>query len=111
MTERVIPLLRLLPFLALALFFSGAPPVVASSEVTPAQIESLKERIESINKWLVGAEKDRSSLEQQLATTERKIGKLTRERRSLQQKAKEQQQRLNTLKKEEQQLTQTEQPA
>jgi septal ring factor EnvC (AmiA/AmiB activator) len=107
LTERVIPLLRLLPFLALALFFSGAPPVVASSEVTPAQIESLKERIESINKWLVGAEKDRSSLEQQLATTERKIGKLTRERRSLQQKAKEQQQRLNTLKKEEQQLTQT----
>ncbi len=93
--------------LVFALSFFGAAPATAEREVTPAQIENLKERIEDINEWLADAEQDRSSLEQQLAATERKISKLTRERRSLQKQATEQQQRLNALKKEEQQLTHT----
>ncbi len=92
--------------LAFALIYFGAAPAVAEKEVTPAQIENLKGRIAAINKWLASAEKDRSSLEQQLASTERNISKLARERRSLQQKASEQQQRLNVLKKEEQHLVQ-----
>jgi septal ring factor EnvC (AmiA/AmiB activator) len=99
--------LRTLITLVLALMFFWAAPANAEKEVTPAQIENLKERIGDINEWLADAEKDRSSLEQQLAAVERKISKLTRERRSLQKKATEQQQRLNALKKDEQQLTRT----
>ena len=99
------PLLRSV-ILALALAL-GAAPVNSQQEVTPAQIEDLKERIEDINDWLADAEDDRSALEQQLAETERTISRLARERRSLREKAEQQQQRLRELEKEEQELTRT----
>ncbi|MBW7471042.1 murein hydrolase activator EnvC family protein [Marinobacter sp. F4218] len=98
--------MQLLSALALALLL-GAAPAYADNEVTPAQIEDLKERIEDIDDWLADAEEDRSTLEQQLASTERKISRLTRERRSLRQQAAQQQQRLRALKDEEQSLTRT----
>ncbi|MCM0613189.1 peptidoglycan DD-metalloendopeptidase family protein [Marinobacter sediminum] len=97
---------KLLPALAFALF-AGATPAVAQEEVTPAQIEDLKDRIEDIDEWLADAEEDRSALERQLAATERKIGRLTRERRSLRENAREQQQRLGQLEQEAQELTRT----
>ncbi|AOY90383.1 peptidase M23 [Marinobacter salinus] len=84
-----------------------ATPAVAQEEVTPAQIESLKERIEDIDEWLADAEEDRSALERQLAAAERTISRLTRERRSLRARAREQQQRLGELEQEEQTLTRT----
>ena len=99
-------MMQLLSTLALALLM-GAAPALAQSEVTPAQIEDLKERIEDIDDWLADAEEDRSALERQLASTERKISRLTRERRSLRQRAAEQQQRLVELEQEEQILTRT----
>ncbi|WP_372986832.1 murein hydrolase activator EnvC family protein [Marinobacter sp.] len=76
-------------------------------EVTPAQIEDLKDRIEDIDEWLADAEEDRSELEQQLAATERRIGELTRERRSLREKAKQQQQQLQELEQQEASLNET----
>lgn len=85
----------------------GASPLSARQDVTPEQIEALKERISDIDRWLAGAEKDRSALEQQLAATERKISTLTRERRSLQQQASKQQERLSALRTQERELANT----
>lgn len=98
--------MRLTALLALTLFL-GAAPALAQQDVTPAQIEELKERIEDIDDWLEDAEEDRSSLERQLAATEKNISRLTRERRSLRQRAEQQQQRLRELENEAQELTRT----
>jgi len=101
--------LKPLPVLALALsFMLGAMPTQAQQqEVTPAQIEDLKERIEDIDEWLADAEEDRSDLEQQLAATERRIGELTRERRNLWEKAEQQQLQLQELEQQEASLNKT----
>nr|WP_092006645.1 peptidoglycan DD-metalloendopeptidase family protein [Marinobacter pelagius] len=98
-----------LPVLALALsFMLGATSTQAQQqEVTPAQIEDLKDRIEDIDEWLADAEEDRSDLEQQLAATERRIGELTRERRNLREKAEQQQQQLQELEEQEASLNET----
>ncbi|WP_421912185.1 murein hydrolase activator EnvC family protein [Marinobacter sp.] len=80
-------------------------PALAEQQVTPGQIEDLKEEIADIDEWLADAEEDRSSLEQQLSGLERDIGRLTRERRELRQQAREQQQRLTELGEEEAELT------
>lgn len=84
-----------------------AAPVSAQQDVTPAQVEALKDRIKDIDDWLADAEDDRSDLEQQLAATERRISSLTRERRDLRQKLEQQQQRLKQLSEEEAELTRT----
>ncbi|EMP55233.1 peptidase M23B [Marinobacter santoriniensis NKSG1] len=84
-----------------------AAPVTAQPDVTPAQVEALKDRIKDIDDWLADAEDDRSDLEQQLAATERRISTLTRERRDLRQKLEQQQQRLKQLSEEEAELTRT----
>ncbi|KKN21337.1 hypothetical protein LCGC14_0926340 [marine sediment metagenome] len=100
--------MRFAAALALALMFMlSAAPAAFGQEVTPAQIEALKDRIEGIDDWLADAEKDRSAAERQLADVERTISRLTRERRSLREQVKEQQQRLVELQGEEQKLTQT----
>jgi len=103
--------LALKPLLTLALALSfglGAVPVQAQQqEVTPAQIEDLKERIGDIDEWLADAEEDRSELEQQLASTERRISELTRERRNLREKAEQQQQQLKELEQQEASLKET----
>lgn len=101
--------LKPLPVLALALsFMLGATSTQAQQqEVTPAQIEDLKDRIEDIDEWLADAEEDRSDLEQQLAATERRIGELTRERRNLREKAEQQQQQLQELEEQEASLNET----
>lgn len=99
-----VPVLRSLLLPALLLF---AAPVLPQSEVTPAQIEDLKERIEDIDDWLADAEEDRSELEQQLAASERKISRLTRERRTLSEQVAEQQRRLKELEQQERSLTET----
>lgn len=98
--------MQLHAILALALLL-GAAPATAQQDVTPAQIEELKERIEDIDDWLEDAEEDRSALERQLAATEKNISRLTLERRSLRQQAERQQQRLRELEKEAQELTRT----
>ena len=54
--------MRFTATLALTLLL-GAAPALAQQEVTPAQIEELKERIEDIDDWLEDAEEDRSALE------------------------------------------------
>ena len=92
--------------LALALFM-GALPAYGQQNVTPAQVEALKEQIAEIDEWLADAEQDRSALEQQLADAERRISQLTRERRDLRQKAENQTQKLAELRKQEQQLSET----
>lgn len=92
--------------LAAALIFS-ALPALADQEVTPGQIEELKEQIADIDQWLAKAEEDRSSLEQQLTGIEQDISRLTRERRELRRQAEEQQQRLTELQKEEKDLNRT----
>ncbi|GGE54127.1 peptidase M23 [Streptosporangium jomthongense] len=105
--KQVLPLRRT-AVLALALMLTlGAAPVTLGQEVTPARIEALKKRIEGIDEWLADAEKDRSALEQQLATAERTISRLTRERRSLREQVKEQQQRLAKLQEQERELAHT----
>ena len=91
-------------WLAVALL-AVATPALAEQQVTPGQIEDLKEEIADIDEWLADAEEDRSSLEQQLSGLERDIGRLTRERRELRQQAREQQQRLTELGEEEAELT------
>lgn len=93
-----------LPALALSLAL-GATAAAAQQDVTPAQIEALKERIEDIDDWLEDAEEDRSDLERQLANTEKRISQLTRERRDLRQRAKQQLQRLKELEQQERELT------
>ena len=98
--------MQLHAILALALLL-GAAPATAQQDVTPAQIEELKERIEDIDDWLEDAEEDRSSMERQLAATEKNISRLTRERRSLRQQAEQQQQKLRELESEAQELTRT----
>ncbi|SHK24210.1 Septal ring factor EnvC, activator of murein hydrolases AmiA and AmiB [Marinobacter antarcticus] len=105
--NKALPL-RLTALLALALtLVLIAAPAAFGQEVTPSQVEDLKERIEDIDDWLADAEKDRSSLERQLAAAERTISKLTRERRSLREQVKEQQQRLAGLQSEERELSRT----
>jgi len=100
--------LRLTAVLTLVLTLTlGAVPAAFGKEVTPAQIEALKERIEDIDDWLADAEKDRSSLERELAAAERTISRLTRERRSLREQVKQQQQRLAELQSEERELART----
>ena len=47
--------MQLHAILALALLL-GAAPATAQQDVTPAQIEELKERIEDIDDWLEDAE-------------------------------------------------------
>lgn len=95
-----------LAILVLALML-GATPLNAQQEVTPAQVEALKKRIATIDKWLVSAEKNRSDLEKQLVATERRISNLTRERRELRARADEQQQRLGELQTQENELADT----
>lgn len=92
--------------LALALIL-GASSAYANQDVTPAQVEALKKRIASIDKWLVSAERNRSDLEKQLVATERRISELTRERRSLRAQAEQQQQRLRELQQQENELAET----
>lgn len=105
--EQALPL-RLIAVLALTLTFTlGAASIAFGKEVTPAQIEALKERIEDIDDWLADAEKDRSTLERELTAAERTISRLTRERRSLREQVKKQQQRLAKLRSEEQELART----
>ncbi|MGO1462640.1 MAG: murein hydrolase activator EnvC family protein [Marinobacter sp.] len=100
--------MRFTAALALALTFTlGAATVTFGKEVTPAQIEALKDRIEAIDDWLADADKDRSALERELAQAERTISRLTRERRSLRGQVKQQQQRLGDLQNEERKLAQT----
>ena len=103
-TERIRPL-RLTLLLALTLMLGAAPAL--SQDVTPGQIEDLKERIEEIDDWLADAEEDRSDLERQLVATERKISELTRERRALRQQVAQQQSRLTELEQQEQTLNRT----
>lgn len=99
----MIPLLLLVLFLLV-----GTAPVLAEqAEVTPGQIEELKEQIAGIDRWLDKAEQNRSSLERQLSDIEQEISRLTRERRELRQQAEKQQQRLAELREEENSLTQT----
>ncbi|WP_371824805.1 murein hydrolase activator EnvC [Marinobacter sp. MDS2] len=99
-------MLKRLIVLVLALSL-GAAPLSAEQDVTPEQVEALKQRIANIDEWLADAEEDRSKLEQQLASTERKINKLTRERRDLRNQAAEQKKRLHSLEKQESELTNT----
>jgi hypothetical protein len=54
--------LRKLTVLVLALTL-GAAPLGAQQDVTPEQVEALKERIADIDRWLADAEEDRSTLE------------------------------------------------
>ncbi|MGC8120768.1 murein hydrolase activator EnvC family protein [Marinobacter sp. VGCF2001] len=91
----------------LALVLGACSAAAAAQDVTPAQVEALKERIADIDRWLADAEEDRSTLEQQLAATERKISTLTRERRDLRQQAREQQERLGELRTRENELSST----
>lgn len=98
--------MRSATLLALALIV-GAAPGFAQQDVTPAQIEELKEQIEEIDEWLADAQEDRSTLERQLAEIDRTISRLTRERRSLRQQAGQQKQRLQELEQEERDLTRT----
>ncbi|MDF0749673.1 peptidoglycan DD-metalloendopeptidase family protein [Marinobacter sp. 71-i] len=91
-------------WLVLALL-AVATPALAEQQVTPGQIEDLKEEIADIDEWLADAEEDRSSLERQLSGIEQEIGRLTRERRELREQAREQQQRLTELGEEEAELT------
>ncbi|WP_297790923.1 peptidoglycan DD-metalloendopeptidase family protein [uncultured Marinobacter sp.] len=95
------------PRLLAAALILSALPVLANQDVTPGQIEELKEQIADIDQWLAKAEKDRSSLEQQLTGIEQDISRLTRERRELRQQAEEQQQRLAQLQQEERDLNRT----
>ncbi len=95
------------PRLLAAALILSALPVLADQEVTPGQIEELKEQIADIDQWLAKAEKDRSSLERQLTGIEQDISRLTRERRELRQQAEEQQQRLAELRQEEKELNRT----
>jgi len=95
----------LLRFLLLALALTlGAAPLLAEQKITPEQLDALKKRINSIDQWLAGAEKDRSDLEKQLTAIDRRISELTRERRSLGTRAREQQQRLSELEQQEAEL-------
>jgi septal ring factor EnvC (AmiA/AmiB activator) len=88
-------------------FLAGAGVAHAQQNVTPAQIEELKEQIAEIDQWLSDAEEDRSNLEQQLADAERRISTLTRERRELRQQAKAQQKKLAELRSQERTLTES----
>jgi septal ring factor EnvC (AmiA/AmiB activator) len=86
---------------------AGMPAVAddAGDSVTPAQVEALKNRISQIDQWLKQAEQTRGSLEQELASTDRAISRLTRERRELQARAENQAAILAGLKEKQAGLT------
>lgn len=92
--------------LSMALLF-GASSALAEQQVTPGQIQALKEEISEIDEWLSDAEEDRSALERQLAELEKNIGRLTRERRELRIQASQQQKRLAELDQQETKLVRT----
>ncbi len=93
-------------WLTLALLVSAAS-AMADQQVTPGQIEDLKEEIADIDDWLADAEEDRSDLERQLADIEKNISRLTRERRELRIKASKLQKRLGELDIKANKLTRT----
>ncbi|AZT85078.1 peptidase M23 [Marinobacter sp. NP-4(2019)] len=95
------------PRLLAAALILNALPALANQDVTPGQIEELKEQIADIDQWLANAEEDRSSLERQLTGIEQDISRLTRERRELRQQAEAQQRRLANLQQEEKELNRT----
>lgn len=93
--------------LRLALFaFLFIGSAGAQEQVTPAQVEALREEIAEINEWLSEAEEDRSELEQTLARTEKEISRLTRERRELQERRRQQARELDDLEEQESNLEQ-----
>ncbi len=89
----------------LALLLVAAAPAMAEPQATPAQLEALKREISQIDQWLRQAEKDRSSLERELVTTEQAINRLIRERRELNARVQEQSRQLAVLKEREAELT------
>ncbi|WP_328190074.1 murein hydrolase activator EnvC family protein [Marinobacter sp. OP 3.4] len=94
--------------LALVAFLLAIGPVAhGQDQVTPAQVEALKEEIAEIDEWLADAEEDRSELEQTLANAEREISRLTRERRELQEQRRQQARELEQLESEEKDLDQS----
>lgn len=91
--------------LALVAFVLAAiPPAHGQEQVTPAQVQALKEEIAEIDEWLADAEEDRSELEQTLANAEREISRLTRERRELQNQRQQQGRELEQLAQTERKL-------
>ena len=93
--------------LALVLMLTSAPIQARDEQpdVTPAQLEALKRQISNIDNWLRKAEKDRSSLEQELVKADQAINRLTRERRQLQAESRNQEARLAQLRDRESELT------
>lgn len=89
----------------LAWLLMPALPALAQAEATPAQLDALKRQISQIDQWLRQAEKDRSSLEQELVNTEQAINRLIRERRELQAQKTAQSEQLDELKQRENELT------
>lgn len=77
------------------------------NDVTPEQVAQVKQQIQKIDRWLKGAEQDRSQLEQSLANTEQAINRLTRERRELASKSAAQEARLAELRQHEAEVRKT----
>lgn len=91
-----------LPGCCLGLLLLCAP--VPADDVSPQQVEALKEQIADIDDWLQDAEEERSGLEQALVRAEQQISRLTRQRRELRQQLAQQRNHLAALQRQEQEL-------
>ncbi|MDC0663718.1 murein hydrolase activator EnvC family protein [Marinobacter sp. SS21] len=99
--------LRRLRSTALPGFCLGVLLLCASAladDVSPQQIEALKEQIADIDDWLQDAEEERSDLQQALVRAEQQISRLTRQRRELRQQLAQQRNRLAALQQQERDL-------
>ncbi|MDX1457621.1 MAG: peptidoglycan DD-metalloendopeptidase family protein [Marinobacter sp.] len=88
---------------SLGLLFLCAP-LSANDDVSPQQIEELKEQIADIDEWLEDAEEERSDLERTLVRAEQQISRLTRQRRELRQQLAQQRNHLAELRQQEREL-------
>lgn len=87
----------------LILLLALASPLYAE-EVSPEQLEALRERIDELQQSLDEERRERDSLQQQLQRTEKRIGEVTAEIRRLDRKREETEQRLQQLTERRNQL-------
>lgn len=96
-----IPVMRVVVIFWLVL----APPLYAE-QVSPEQLEALRERIDRVQQQLNEERRERDSLQQQLRRTEKRIGEVTAEIRRLDRKREETAQRLQRLTERRNKLAQ-----
>lgn len=94
------PFWRILIFLCISL----QTPLALSDDASEAQLNTLKQRIGKLEKWLNSAKGEKASLQKELRNSERKIGHIASQLKTLTQELKNTQSRIDKLRQQRNQL-------